>query len=94
MYANILVKGYPVIDGVLETNNITFARFFNLTNCHTYGVYAIGNNPISPDAVHPMQLTGSTRLNTDKQSIAHYYPPDPAWIVQEVMDHVIQRCTT
>ena len=86
-----IVKGYPVIDGVLEANNITFARFFNLTGCSNYGVYAIGNNPLSPDAVHPMQLTDCSRLNTDKQSIAYFYPPDPEWIVQEVMDHMIHK---
>ena len=82
-----------MIDGVLETSNVTFARFFNVTGCSNYGVYAIGNNPLSPDAVHPMQMTGSTRLNTDKESIAHYYPPDPEWIVQEVMHHMIHRIT-
>ena len=86
-----IVKGYPVIDGVLDASNVTFARFFNLTDCSNYGVYAIGNNPLSPDAVHPMQLTDSTKLNTDKDSIAFYYPPDPAWIVQEVIDHMIQQ---
>ena len=49
------VKGYPVIDGVIDASNVTFA--LNLSNCSNYGVYAIGNNPLSPDAVHPMQLT-------------------------------------
>ena len=78
-----VVKGYPVIDGVVEATDVTFARFFNFTSC-SYGVYAIGNNPISPDAVHPMHLAGSTRISTDKASVAFYYPPDPAWIVQEV----------
>lgn len=86
-----IVKGYPVIDGVLEVNDVTFARFFNLSDCSNHGVYAIGNNPLSPDAVHPMQVTGCTRLNTDKESIAYYYPPDPEWIVQEVMDHMIHN---
>ena len=87
------MKGYPVIDGVLEANNVTFARFFNLTDCDNYGVYAIGNNPLSPDAVHPMQMSCSTRLSTDKESIAYYYPPNPDWIVQEVEDHMIYRIT-
>lgn len=89
-----IVKGYPVIDGVSEANNVTFARFFNLTDCsQNYGAYAIGNNPLSPDAVHPMQLSNSTRLNTAKESIAYYYPPDPTWIVQEVMDDIMQNIT-
>ena len=42
-----IVKGHPVIDGVLDVSNVTFACFFNLSDCSNYGVYAIGNNPLS-----------------------------------------------
>ena len=76
------VKGYPVIDGVVYANNLTFARFFE-TSCN-YGTYAIGNNPLSPDAVHPMHMADTAKFNVEKSSLAFFYEPDVAWINQEV----------
>lgn len=78
------VKGYPVIDGVLRLTNITFARFSALSNPCPYGIYAITNNPLSPDAVHPIVMTGTSRLNCDENSLVHFHDPDPDWINQEV----------
>ena len=72
---SITVKGYSTIDGDAHAENVVFVSFTPLQNC-AYGVYAIGNNPLSPDAVHPLHLS------TD--NLAHYYDPDPEWIVQEV----------
>ena len=77
------MKGYPVIDGVLNTFGVSFARFTSNQNC-SYGVYAVGNNPLSPDAVHPLQMVGTNKFNVDLDSLAFFYEPDPAWIVQEV----------
>ena len=77
------MKGYPVIDGVLKSNGISFARFNSNDGC-SYGSYAIGNNPLSPDAVHPMHMSATNKYNVDLDSLAFFYEPDPAWIVQEV----------
>ena len=76
------MKGYPVIDGVLNATRISFARFTTAPAC-SYGVFAVGNNPLSPDAVHPMQMTGTSKYNVDLNSLAFFYEPDPEWIVQE-----------
>ncbi len=76
------MKGYPVIDGGVFTTNLTFARFFD-AECR-YGIYCIGNNPLSPDAVHPMYMTGTSLFNVEKNSLAFFYEPDVGWIVQEV----------
>ena len=87
------VKGYPVIDGRVEATNVTFARFFSPTNC-PYNVFAIGNNPLSPDAVHPMEMRQTGKINVNRDNIAFYYEPNPAWIVQEVSKlAVCTRCT-
>ena len=75
------VKGYPVIDGVLKMTNNTFARFFN--NC-AYNTYAIGNNPMSPDAVHPVNIIRTVKLNVQMTSLAFFYDPNPNWVNQEV----------
>lgn len=80
---NPAVKGYPVIDGVLNTSRVSFARFTSDSNC-SYGMYAVGNNPLSPDAVHPMQMTGTNKYNVHLDSLAFFYEPNPNWIVQEV----------
>ena len=66
-----------MIDGVLRMENNTFARFF--TNC-TYGTYAIGSNPNSPDAVHPVNIIRTVKLNVQLSSLAYFYDPNPAWV--------------
>ena len=76
------MKGYPVIDGVVHAVNLSFARFFDL-GCD-YGIFAIGNNPISPDAVHPMHMRGTAKFNVNLTLLAFFYEPDVKWIVQEV----------
>lgn len=77
------MKGYPVIDGVLNADGVSFARFTDNQDCD-YGSYAVGNNPLSPDAVHPMQMRATNKYNVDLDSLVFFYEPDPAWIVQEV----------
>ena len=78
------VKGYPVIDGVLLLSKVVFARFTaNLEEC-PYKTFAIGNNPKSPDAVHPAVMTTTTLLNCDTDSLIFFHDPDPQWIKQEV----------
>ena len=79
----LLVKGYPVSDGVVNASRVSFARFASDPTC-SHGVFAVGNNPLSPDAVHPMQMTGTSKYNVDLNSLAFYYEPKPEWIVQEV----------
>ncbi len=81
LYINT-VKGYPVIDGVINMERVSFARFFE-TNCN-YNMVAIANNPLSPDAVHPIHMTSTNKLNVDLDHLAFFYEPDPDWIVQEV----------
>lgn len=83
MLTFISVKGYPVIDGVLNANRISFARF-NIDPTCSYGVFAVGNNPLSPDAVHPLQMTNTSKYNVHLNSLAFFYEPMPEWIVQEV----------
>lgn len=80
---SVAVKGYPVIDGVLSVNNVSFGRFTSDHGCD-YGMFAVGNNPLSPDAVHPMQMTGTSKFNVHLDSLAFFYEPNPDWIVQEV----------
>lgn len=77
------MKGYPVIDGVVHTSRLVFARFHNNDGC-LYSSYAVGNNPLSPDAVHPMQMRATSKFNVAITSLAFFYEPDPEWIVQEV----------
>ena len=72
-----------MIDGRLEVTNVTFARFSPLDGCN-YQPFAITNNPLSPDAVHPTEVRGAVKINVDRAHIAHYYPPNPEWINQEV----------
>ena len=81
--ASPIVKGYPVIDGRVEATKVTFARFFSLTNC-PYDIFAVGNNPLSPDAVHPMEMRETSKINVTDNNIAFFYEPDPDWVVQEV----------
>ena len=44
-----------------NTNGESFARFF--ASSFDYGAFAIGNNPLSPDAVHPVHMTGTNESN-------------------------------
>ena len=76
------VKGYPVIDGVTRVEGVSFARFFD-EGC-IYASYAVGNNPLSPDAVHPVHMTGTTKFNVSLSSLVFFYEPNIEWIVQEV----------
>lgn len=77
------VKGYPAIDGILHITEVSFARFTDNHNC-LYGIFAVGNNPLSPDAVHPMQMERTNKFNVALSSLAFFYEPNPEWIVQEV----------
>ena len=77
------MKGYPVIDGVLETTNMTFASFYTPSGCK-YDVFAVSNNPLSPDAVHPMHMKSSTKINVSFDALVFFHEPNPDWIVQEV----------
>ena len=72
-----------MIDGRLEVTNVTFARFFTLDGCR-YQPFAITNNPLSPDAVHPTEVRGAVKIDVDRLNIAHFYDPKLAWINQEV----------
>ena len=78
------VKGYPVIDGVVQATNVSFARFFNTSACG-YLTYAMGNNPQSPDAVHPMEMRGTNRFNVESDYLVFFYLPNIDWINQEVL---------
>ena len=77
------MKGYPVIDGITNLESVSFARFFD-HDC-SYRSFAVGNNPLSPDAVHPMHMTRTTKYNATLNSLVFYYEPNVEWIVQEVI---------
>ena len=63
---------------------MAFARFLDNDGTCSYDTFAIGNNPLSPDAVHPVVMTGTTRLNSETDSLVFFHDPNPEWIVQEV----------
>ena len=63
-------------------NGVSFARFF-ASSC-SYVTVAIGNNPLSPDAVHPVHMTGTNKFNVELDSLVFLYEPDLEWITQEV----------
>ena len=65
-------------------NGVSFARFFT-SGCN-YNTVAIANNPLSPDAVHPVHMSGTNKLNVDFDNLAFFYEPKLEWIVQEVCD--------
>ena len=77
------MKGYPVIDGVTKLEEVSFARFYD-QGC-SYHSFAVGNNPLSPDAMHPMHMIMTTKYNVSLNSLVFYYEPDLEWIVQEVI---------
>ena len=79
-----------MIDGVTDVEGVSFARFFD-EGC-IYDSFAIGNNPLSPDAVHPMHLTTTTKFNVSLSSLVFYYEPDMEWIVQEVVPSTMIVC--
>ena len=76
-----LATHYPVIDGDCLVSNVTFANFMN-RGC-SFSDYSITNNPISPDAVTPITIRNSNMVQVEETSTMHFYPPDPAWVVQE-----------
>lgn len=81
------MKRYPTVDGQALATNVTFAQFECPSVCGCEA-FAIGNNPLSPDAVHPLELTGAVKLAVPLNKLVFFYNPDPGWIVQEVM-HII-----
>ena len=76
-----LATHYPVIDGDCIVSNVTFANFKN-RGC-SFSDFSITNNPISPDAVTPITIRNSKMVLVEEKSTMHFYPPDPAWVVQE-----------
>lgn len=80
------MKGYPTVDGKAEASGITFAHFIPPSDC-SYSSALICNNPLSPDAVHPLEISGVTKINVTQEGLIHFYDPNPDWIVQEVSLH-------
>lgn len=78
------MKGYPTVDGDATAVNLVFAHFNSTTDC-SYTSALISNNPISPDAVHPLELSGVVKFDVSHDNLIHFYDPDPDWIVQEVV---------
>ena len=77
-----------MIDGVLLLSDMVFARFTANSEECLYKISAIGNNPLSPDAVHPIVMTTTTLLNYHPDSLVFFHDPDPDWINQEVISHL------
>ena len=72
---------YPVIDGDCRIINVTFVNF-NERGC-SFSDFSITNNPVSPDAVTPITIEKSKMIQVHGDLLMHFYPPNPAWIVQE-----------
>ena len=72
---------YPVVDGDCRVINVTFVNF-NERGC-SFSDFSITNNPISPDAVTPITIEKSRMIQVNSDLLMHFYPPNPAWIVQE-----------
>ena len=86
------MKGYPTVDGYAEASGITFAHFNLPSNC-PYSSALISNNPLSPDAVHPLEISSVIKLDVTQESLIKFYDPDPSWIVQEVsLAYCIHLC--
>ena len=83
MFIICLVKGYPTVDGEVVSTGITLAHFKAPNDC-TYSAFTITNNPISPDAVHPLQMNEVIKLDIPQENLVYFYDPNPDWIVQEV----------
>lgn len=77
------VKGYPTVDGRAEAVGVTFAHFTPPTDC-SYSSALVTNNPLSPDAVHPLEINNVIQIDVTHENLVHFYDPDPNWIVQEV----------
>ena len=77
-------KSYPAIRGQVNFTDTTFANFVSESNMCGKKAFAIGNNKLSPDAMHPNYFRLTNLINVLSSRLAHMYPPDPAWIVQEV----------
>ena len=80
------MKGYPTVDGIAMATNVTFAHFAKPQNCE-YNSALISNNPISPDAVHPLDIMGVIKLDVPQENLVHFYDPNPDWINQEVRSY-------
>ena len=72
---------YPVIDGDFRIINTTFVNFKD-RGCR-FSDYSVTNNPASPDAVTPLSIQNTKKIDVDEKSLMFFYPPNPAWIVQE-----------
>lgn len=77
------MKSYPAVAGQVNVSSVTFARFKTYERC-THSSYVIGNNQLSPDAMHPNYFRDSGLIEVEPSNVAHLWPPNPAWIVQEV----------
>lgn len=73
---------YPAIAGQVNITSVTFARFKDYGPCN-HTSYVIANNKLSPDAMHPNYFEKTGLIDIESDRIAHLYPPNPAWIVQE-----------
>ena len=77
------MKSYPTIAGQVNLTSVTFARFSNYQPCG-HNSFVVGNNELSPDAMHPNYFEDTGLIDVDPLRIVHLWPPNPAWIVQEV----------
>lgn len=75
-------KSYPAINGRVSLTDVTFARFQE--NPCGMESYVFTNNPLSPDAMHPFQLTRTCLRDVSTTRKVFFHPPNPAWINQEV----------
>lgn len=82
-YFSLAAKSYPTIAGKVSVSSVTFARFMDYGRCG-HASYVIGNNKLSPDSMHPNYFEHTGLVDVDTDRIAHLYPPNPKWIVQEV----------
>jgi hypothetical protein len=76
---------YPALYGRTELHGVTFAKFG--APCKTgrrdgMSDYAIGVNPTSADANHPMYVRGVEMVDVNEGNVAKFALPNPEWINQ------------
>eukprot|EP00117_Sycon_ciliatum_P037364 scpid335/ scgid27970/ Fibrocystin-L; Polycystic kidney and hepatic disease 1-like protein 1 len=81
-----LPKSYPGIRGRMEVSDVAFARFYPIPSSFPgcpVGQFAVMNNDLSPDAMHPLHMERTVRLDVGANNLAFMYPPKLGWINQE-----------
>ena len=69
---------YPAISGFTKVKGVTLAGF-QVNQCGRRD-YAIGSNPLSPDATHPGYFSAVETVDVLSECLAFLAKPDAGWI--------------